>query len=369
MRPKGGAPVGPSAPGYPHTARRRAACSCSCTTRSPSLPDAPSASRLGRRARRLLHLNADAELRRRPGRARPSSATSTAGGSRRRTPQAALSEPVKPITYWLDRTIPLKYRACDRPPACSSGTRRSRSIGFKDAIQVKVVARRRRLRHARRRDVASIRWMTNASPRFGAIGPSHVDPRSGEILDADIGVESLSSRHQRSVRSQVLNPATCARSGVAPKLLQCSRRAGALAPAPHDRAQCKAMRRRPADQLGLRARRARGARRDRPGQPRGRGSSCSTTSRTTTMHEVGHTLGLRHNFRASVAYKRGSCRTCVHARARHSGGSVMDYARSTWRARAGSGGRRSRPRSGPTTTGPSSTATGRSTRGDRGRRS
>ena len=51
---------------------------------------------------------------------------------------------------------------------------------------------------------ASVRWMTNAQPAFGAIGPSQVDPRSGEILDADIGIESLSSRNLRALRSQVL---------------------------------------------------------------------------------------------------------------------------------------------------------------------
>jgi len=33
---------------------------------------------------------------------------------------------------------------------------------------------------------SSIRWMTTATPSFGAIGPSQVDPRTGEILDADI---------------------------------------------------------------------------------------------------------------------------------------------------------------------------------------
>ena len=48
-------------------------------------------------------------------------------------------------------------------------------------------------------DTASIRWMTNAQPFFGAIGPSQVDPRSGEILDADIGIESLSSRSVRTL--------------------------------------------------------------------------------------------------------------------------------------------------------------------------
>ena len=44
----------------------------------------------------------------------------------KKDPAAALSEPVKPIVFWLDRTVPVKYRAGRSPPACSSGTRRSR---------------------------------------------------------------------------------------------------------------------------------------------------------------------------------------------------------------------------------------------------
>src|SRR5439155_1778382 len=76
-------------------------------------------------------------------------------------------------------------------------------IGFKDAVRVELQpddADWDTLDFGR----ASIRWMTNSSPTFGAIGPSHVDPRSGEILDADIGVESLSSRNQRALRAQIL---------------------------------------------------------------------------------------------------------------------------------------------------------------------
>ena len=38
---------------------------------------------------------------------------------------------------------------------------------------------------------ASVRWMMNAEPVFGAIGPSHVDPRTGEILDADIALSLI----------------------------------------------------------------------------------------------------------------------------------------------------------------------------------
>ena len=78
-------------------------------------------------------------------------------------------------------------------------------IGFKDAIRVKVQpddADFDTLDFGR----ASIRWMTNAAPAFGAIGPSHVDPRSGEILDADIA-------HREPVVAHTARPA---RAGARP---------------------------------------------------------------------------------------------------------------------------------------------------------
>ena len=139
-------------------------------------------------------------------------------------PTAALSEPVKAITFWLDRTLPLKYR-----DAVTAGVlewnKAFEAIGFKDAIHVEVQpddASWDTLDFGR----ASLRWMTNASPAFGAIGPSHVDPRSGEILDADIGIESLSSRNLRALRSQVLAapvapelPAELAARGMRPQAL------------------------------------------------------------------------------------------------------------------------------------------------------
>ena len=120
----------------------------------------------------------------------------------KKDPAAALSEPVKPITFWLDRTIPLKYR-----DAISRGVlewnKAFEKIGFKDALAVKVQPDDADF-DTLDVDAASIRWMTNAQPIFGAIGPSQVDPRSGEILDADIGIESLSSRNVRALRSQIL---------------------------------------------------------------------------------------------------------------------------------------------------------------------
>jgi hypothetical protein len=55
----------------------------------------------------------------------------------KKDPAAALSEPVKPITFWLDRNIPVKYRA-----AITAGVlewnKAFEKIGFKNAIVVKV---------------------------------------------------------------------------------------------------------------------------------------------------------------------------------------------------------------------------------------
>ncbi|WP_163571388.1 hypothetical protein, partial [Klebsiella pneumoniae] len=43
---------------------------------------------------------------------------------------------------------------------------------------------------------ASIRWFTGADVGF-AIGPSNRDPRTGEILDADIGMSDVFGRGSR----------------------------------------------------------------------------------------------------------------------------------------------------------------------------
>ena len=72
-------------------------------------------------------------------------------------------------------------------------------IGYKDAIRRRDPARRRRLQHVRHPH-ASIRWMTTADSPFSAIGPSVVDPRTGEILDADIGIDATQLRARSELR-------------------------------------------------------------------------------------------------------------------------------------------------------------------------
>lgn len=197
----------------------------------------------------------------------------------KKDPSAALSAPVQPIVFWLDPSIPEAYR-----PTITAGVlawnRAFEAIGYRDAIEVRTPVTGQPI-DTQATGQASIRWMTNAQPRFGAIGPSHVDPRTGEILGSDIALESLSSRSIRTVRSQILSsgPATTDHAGHAhdEHCLHGDLAAEQLA-------------------LGLDVLEAQGV--IDPDSPQVRDFVLAYL-KDTTMHEVGHTLGLRHNFRAS----------------------------------------------------------------------
>jgi Met-zincin/Domain of unknown function (DUF5117) len=243
----------------------------------------------------------------------------------KKDPTAALSEPVKPITYWLDKTVPLKYRDAITKGVLAWNDAFER-IGFKDAIVVKVQPDDADF-DTLDVGVASIRWMTNAQPRFGAIGPSQVDPRTGEILDADIGFESLSSRGLRATRARILGGAT---ANDWPALLQAhdtvgtSGRAEAVSAHAAHGAWCQHAEF-ASEQLAY-AFDVLAARGDiDPSAPEAQQFVLDYLT-DTTMHEVGHTLGLRHNFRSSTIYTPAQMADPAFTRAQGLAGSVMEYA-------------------------------------------
>jgi hypothetical protein len=234
----------------------------------------------------------------------------------KKDPAAALSEPVKPIVYWLDRSVPVKYR-----PAITAGVlewnKAFEKIGFKDAIQVQIQpddADYDTLDLNR----ASIRWMANASPVFGAIGPSHVDPRSGEILDADIAIESLSSRNIRIARAQVLTGAGVENPFGAQPLTAHEQHLLATGRFCNHAEEAGEQMSYALDVLEARGDLD-------PDSPEAQ-AFVEAYLKEVTMHEVGHTLGLRHNFRSSRAYTLKQVADPAFTRDYGITGSVMDYA-------------------------------------------
>ena len=130
----------------------------------------------------------------------------------KKDPAAALSEPKQPIVFWLDRNIPVKYRA-----AITEGilewNKAFEQIGFKDAVQVEIQPDdadfdTSDIRHA------SMRWMTVAKTayrRHRPVGgrPAHRrDPRRRHRLRRERarGAQPEARvRHRYRVKSAMLS--------------------------------------------------------------------------------------------------------------------------------------------------------------------
>lgn len=108
----------------------------------------------------------------------------------KKDPNAAMSEPVEPLVYWIENTTPVEYRQI----IFDAGMKWNEAFekaGFKNALQMKIMPDDATWDPA---DIHYnvIRWVSSAIPSYGAIGPSFVNPRTGQILGADITVEWFS---------------------------------------------------------------------------------------------------------------------------------------------------------------------------------
>ena len=102
-------------------------------------------------------------------------------------PDAAKSKPIKPIKFWLENTTPNELRPLIIK-AVLAWNLAFEKAGFIDAIEVDVQP-----------DDADwdagdirynvLRWTSSPNPPFGGYGPSFSNPRTGEILSADIMLE------------------------------------------------------------------------------------------------------------------------------------------------------------------------------------
>lgn len=101
-------------------------------------------------------------------------------------PKLTLSPPKEPIVYYIEHTVPIRYRRWVRQ-GVESWNDAYRAIGIEGAIQVQYQDKASGINMDKDpEDVRYnfIRWISNDVAT--AIGPSRVNPMTGQILDADV---------------------------------------------------------------------------------------------------------------------------------------------------------------------------------------
>lgn len=213
----------------------------------------------------------------------------------KKDPAAALSEPRQPITYWLDRNIPQRYRETVRNAILAWNTAFEKA-GFLNAIRVEDQPADAAWQ-AGSPHHAIVRWVIGSDASI-SLGQSIADPRSGEILGAEI---LLSDNHARNVRRNL--PFESALDDGHDDAAFAAQSFAALQ-----------------ESFALDATPAVSA----PDSPIAEARVLEVL-RTLVMHEVGHTLGLRHNFRASAAYSLAQLEDPAFVARNGLASSVMDY--------------------------------------------
>ncbi len=191
----------------------------------------------------------------------------------KKDPNAEMSEPVKPIVYYIDSATPTKW-----VPFMIKGVEKWQkafeAAGFKNAIIAKKAPTKQEDPEFSAEDArySVIRWLPSTIEN--ASGPHVRDPRTGEILESDIQFYHNIMNLQRSWY-----------------FLQ----AGPLDP----RAQRLPM---PDDLMG-------------------------TLIEYVAAHEVGHTLGFQHNMKASSTYPQDKVRDRAWVKKMGHTPTLMDYSR------------------------------------------
>ncbi len=162
---------------------------------------------------------------------------------KKKDPTAAISEPVKPIIYYLDNGTPEPIRSALLDGA-GWWSQAFEAAGYKNAFQIRVLPD-----SADPMDIRynMINWV-HRSTRGWSYGASVVDPRTGEIIKGQVSLGSLRVRQDYLIFSGLLSPYE---TGI------------------------------PANDQMLKAALAR--------------------LRQLSAHEVGHTIGLMHNYASSVS--------------------------------------------------------------------
>ncbi|MFO0841035.1 MAG: zinc-dependent metalloprotease [Gemmataceae bacterium] len=259
-----------------------------------------------------------------------------------------LSVPKRSIKFYIEKTVPHEYRAAVQE-GILEWNKAFEKIGFRNAIEV-VQQRDDEDFDPEDMNYNTFRWITSDVPF--AIGPSRANPLTGEILDADILFDASLIRFWKRERQlqrsdgleyQPVSPIQAMDQGWGLDHGVLSRRAasagwddrpGRMTP---EQARLAALRQGVCQcpghmrmQLSLGALALGDA--FAAGPPKGKDQKdkqfdelLQQAVKHVVMHEVGHTLGLRHNFKASTMLPNDQLHDTKVTREKGLVGSVMDY--------------------------------------------
>ena len=228
----------------------------------------------------------------------------------KKDPAAVVSEPKEPIRVVMDRNIPEPWREPLRE-AAQEWNKAFEKAGFRNALSIEQQQADADWTTTEGIRMLAIRWFAQEGPGSTAVGPSQKDPRTGEILRGAVIIDENRVRVFR------------ARAGEAvPRWAEQLPPNATLAHG-HDHALCNY-----ADvafdeaSFGFDLLVERGLL--DPNSPEA-DRYIAAALKNVTMHELGHALGLRHNFRASTAITPAQLRDPAYTRANGLSASVMEY--------------------------------------------
>lgn len=212
-------------------------------------------------------------------------------------PKAPISPPKKQIVFWIENTVPLEYREAIREGVLM-WNQAFEKAGFKNALLVQQMPDNATWNPA---DVRynTIRWINSLDAAF-ARGPLRENPQTGEILDADIIVDGDLVRSQKQDYRTFVEKQPSSNVNLTKPTCDLTQASNQFA----------------IGEIAL------PLVRNKPNEMK---EFIHQYLRWVVAHEVGHVLGLRHNFRASTRLLPEELNNSNITRTKGMVSSVMDY--------------------------------------------